>query len=159
MDDCQTLLLECLACMAAGVGVIACCWRLRRPLRWAQTYDGRITEEGLYDDLPIYGYLRRYMLVLLLGGLVVLLTSASSLVFKLPSIIKWDSCELDTPVEEVGPLLLIFFGIHMSTIAWFETVRRRHGPYRIKALVDDVGKRLWGVAVFLLVAGSLLFVL
>lgn len=148
------LLLECLIGAVAGVGVIASCWRLRRPLDWARTYDARMTEDGLYGDLPIYGYLRRYLLVLLLSGFVVVLGSAVGVILSFG-----DDCRN----RETGPALALFvvlFGIHMSTIAWFETTRHQHAkPYRIQALVDDVRKRLWRIAIVLLVATILPFIL
>ena len=155
--SCMVLLIDCLVGVVAGIGVVACCWRLRRPLQWAQAYDGKITERGLYDDLPIYGYLRRYLLVLLFSGFVVLFTSTLAVILQLPEIVDFKPCGL-TNVQ-----LSILFGlfcVHLSTIAWFETARYQHQkPYRIQALVDDVRKRLWRIAVILLVAASLALVL
>ena len=159
MPSCVALQLECVVGAAAGVVIIACYWRLRRPLRWAQTYDAGITEEGLFDELPIYGYLRRYLLLVLFAGLLVLLTSLARLIGLLVESIPADSCpELDS-VGPVAGLLLFLLGIHLSTIAWFESVKRRHGPYRIKALVDAVGKLLWGLAVLFLIGASLPLIL
>ena len=141
------LLLECLIGAVAGVGVIASCWRLRRPLDWARTYDARMTEDGLYGDLPIYGYLRRYLLVLLLSGFFVVLGSALLVIL----IFIGGNCGNGGTGTALA-LFVVLFGIHMSTIAWFETARHQHGkPYRIQALVDDVRKRLWRIAIVLLV--------
>lgn len=143
--------------MVAGIAVIALCWRLRRPLRLAQTYDAHITEEGLFSALPIYGYLRRYLWAILFAGFVVVLVSTFPVIAVLPDRYP---CPDPDAIKMVASLLLAFFGVHMPTITWFETVKRRHrGGYRIQALVDDVGKRLWGVAALLLVSTGLLYFL
>lgn len=141
--------------MAASIGVIACFWRLRRPVRWAQTYHAHIDEEGLYSGLPIYGYLRRYLLIMLFAGFVALLVSLVFVAVGLTGIIEGRSCErLDAGVAS---LILVIFGVHMSTIAGFE-IGRRHRPVpRIKVVVDELGRRLWGVAVLLLAAVGLLY--
>ena len=138
--------------MAASIGVIACFWRLRHPLRWAQTYHTHIDEKGLYSGLPMYGYLRRYLLIMLFAGFVALLVS---LVFVAVGLVEGRSCP--KPDAGVANLLLVIFGVHMSTIAGFE-FGRRHGPVPpIKVVVDKLGRRLWGVAVLLLAAVGLLY--
>ena len=155
--SCVVLLLDCLIGALAGGGVIAFCWRLRRPLRWARTYDARITEDGLYGELPIYGFLRRYLLVLLFSGFIVLLASLVVVIRELPQIVACKDCGL---THALPPTLFGLFGIHMSTIAWFETTRHQHRkPYRIAELVDDVRKRLWRIAVILLIATGLSIIL
>lgn len=68
MGSCDVLLLDCLIGAVTGIGVIVCFWRLRRPLHLAQTYDADRDEESLYSGLPIYGFLRRYLLVMLFAG-------------------------------------------------------------------------------------------
>lgn len=159
---CGVLLVKCLVGAAAGIGVIAFCWRLRRPLKWAQSYDGQITEDKLYGELPIYSFLRRYLLLLLLSGFVALLISTIPVIWQLKEVVEpSESCELRTADPTVSVLFLLF-GVHMSTIIWFETARhqrRNRKPYRVPRLVDDIRKRLWSIAVILLVAASLLIVL
>ena len=158
---CGVLLLKCLVGAAAGIGVIAICWRLRRPLDWARSYDGRITEDKLYGELPIYSFLRRYLLLLLLSGFVALLISTIPVIWQPKEVVEpSESCELRTADPAVSVLFFVLFGVHMSTIVWFETARHHHRkPYRIPGLVDDIRKRLWSIAVILLVAASLLIVL
>ena len=162
MLDCAVfLLLDCLAGALAGIGLICLCWHIRRPLRLAQHYDVHIKEPGMYSALPIYGYLRRYFLLLVLSGCVVFLVSVVGVVLAILAILDYrDYIELRPVVCRSGGtgapvqgILTLIFAIHVATIAAFETAKRRHdGPYPITALVERVQKRLWGVAVFLLLA-------
>ena len=153
MPSCIGLLLECAASALAGIGIIGLCWRMWRPLELAQRYNKQITEQGMFGALPIYGYLRRYFFVLLLAACVVLLASVVTAALQIPDIQKdLGSCGVfgQAPVLAI---LILFLGIHMATILAFETTKRRHkGPYPIETLVEDVRKRLWGVAVFLMLA-------
>ena len=148
-------LLGCLAGALAGIGIIRLCWRLRRPLELAQYYDAAITEQGMYGALPIYGYLRQYCFVLVLAGCVV---STLSVVAAMRSIANPSLPSSDCPDHTTTPvfnLLILVLGIHMTTIAAFETVKHRHQkPFPIAPLVENVRKRLWGVAIFLLLATS-----
>ena len=155
MSSCTAFFLECLAGALAGIGIIFLCWRMRRPLQLAQHYDRRIVaEQQLYGALPIYGYLRRYFVVLLLAGCVVLLVSVASAVAVILDILDSSTatCPADGVATSVFRVLVLFMGIHMPMIAAFETAKHLHGPYPITALVENVRLRLWGVAVFLLLA-------
>lgn len=153
-SSCPAFFLECLAGALAGVGVVGLCWRLQRPLKLAQHYDPHIDEDGMFRALPIYGYLRRYFLALLLAGCIVFLVStipAILTVFGAPS-----TCPDDGFSSLVLRVLVIFLSVHMPTIAAFERTRRRHrGPFPVTELVETVRKRLWGIAVFLLFAVGL----
>lgn len=154
-DSCPAFLLECLAGALAGIGVVGLCWRLLRPLKLAQHYDPHIDEDGMFRALPIYGYLRRYFLALLLAGCIVFLVSIVPAVGTFLAILDSSSsrCPNDGFSWLILEVLLIFLGVHMSTIAAFERTRLRHrGPYPVKALVENVRKRLWGAAAFLLLA-------
>ena len=149
--SCVGLLLECVASALAGIGIIGLCWHARLPLRLAQRYDAAITDKGMYGALPIYGYLRRYFSILLLAACVVVLVCAVLLIF---IGLEWPEC---TGLEPVTPMVLIIlgllFGIHMTTTLAFETTKRRHTrPYPVETLVKNVRNRLWGVAVFLVLA-------
>ena len=152
MGNCTAFFLECLAGALAGVGIIFLCWRLWRPLLLAQHYGAHIvTEQQLYGALPIYGYLRRYFVVLLLAGCVVLLVSVASAVPAILHILDSSTatCPTDGAATAVFGILVLFMGIHMPMI---EMAKHRHGPYSITSLVENVRMRLWGVAVFLLLA-------
>ena len=155
MSGCFGILLQCLAGAVAGIGTISLCWRMQWPLRLAEHYNVKIgDEQGLYVALPIYGYLRRYFSILLLAGCVVLLISiATSLILASePS-----RCPREGGSVVVG-ILTVFLGAHIPTIAAFEATKRRHQPGQppfVAVLVGDVQKRLYGVAVFLLLAIAL----
>lgn len=151
-DSCVVLLLDCLIGAVVGIGIIACFWRLRRPLRWAQTYDAYVDEEGLYKGLPIYRFLRHYLLVMLLAGFVALTASTIGLISNLLGSLKVDDFACPKPGEQIVSLILVLFGIHMTTIICFETSRRRSLVPRIKEIVDEVRRRLWGVTAVLLIA-------
>lgn len=100
----------------------------------------------MYGALPIYGYLRRYCFILLLAGCVVLLVSVVGAVRAIHA-----KCSSDGVAALVLTILGLLLGIHLPTVAAFETAKHRHRlPYPITALVETVRKRLWGVAVFLL---------
>ena len=155
MSNCA-IALEGLAGALAGIGTIGLCWRLQRPLELAQYYDAQITEQGMYGTLPIYGYLRRYCFILVLAGCVV---STLSVVAAMWSIANPSPSPSDCADHEIATsvfnLLILVLGIHMTTIAAFETVKHRHQkPFPIAPLVENVRKRLWGVAIFLLLATS-----
>ena len=158
MQPCATfLLLENLVGATAGIGLITCCWALRHPLRWAHHYDATMTEAGLFSALPIYGYLRRYLQVMLIAGLVILLASLVTL------IAQWGSCDDLNAVGPICGLLLALAALHLPTIGWFVKDRQGDGSnpqkqYQ-KDLVNAVGRRLWGLAVALLVPAGLLFIL
>lgn len=162
MPDCAVLsLLECLAGALAGIGIICLCWSLWRPLHLAQHY-GVNNEQGMYNALPIYGYLRRYFAVLLLAGCVVLLVSVVSTVPAILAIKDYlgPSRSAECPSGEAAVTVLailgLFLGIHLPTVGVFETTRHRHPKLSpITGLVEDVRRRLWGVAVFLLLAIAL----
>lgn len=141
--------------MAASIGVIVCFWSLRRPVRWAQTYHTHIDEEGLYSGLPIYGYLRRYLLIMLFAGFVALLVSLAFVAVGIVGLVEDRPCE--KPDAGVASLILVIFGVHMSTIAAFEVGRRHRPGAPIKMVVAKLGNRLWGVAVLLLAAVGLLY--
>ena len=154
MSSCVGLLLECVASALAGIGIIGLCWRARLPLRLAQRYDATITDKGMYGALPIYGYLRRYFSILLLAACVVVLVCTVLLIH---IGLEWPKCadraDPKSVTQTVLIILSLFLSIHMTTIATFETIKRRHKePYPIKTLVENVRKRLWGVAVFLVLA-------
>lgn len=155
MPDCPAFFVECLAGALSGIGVIGLCWRLRRPIKWAQHYDPHIDKDGMFRALPIYGYLRRYFLVLLLAGCIVFLVSTVPAVPVILAVLDSPSarCPDDGFSSLVLKVLVIFLSVHMPTIAAFERTKRRHqGPYPVTELVENVRKRLWGVAVFLLLA-------
>ena len=156
MSNCA-IALEGLAGALAGIGTIGLCWRLQRPLELAQYYDAGITEQGMYGALPIYGYLRRYCFILLLAGCVVSTLSIVAAISSIANQISPSSCSDVAPVLN---LLILVLGIHMTTIAAFETVKHRHQkPFPIAPLVENVRKRLWGVAIFLLLATSVVALL
>lgn len=152
---CPGLLLQCFAGLVAGVGTISLCWRLQG-LLIRLTDDLKLDiEKGLYVALPIYSYLRRYFTVLLLAGGVVLLISiaATSLSFASDS----NGCP-SRGGNTVVAILVAFLGTHIPTIAAFEASKRRHRPGLppfVTELVDVVQKRLYGIAVFLLLAIAL----
>ena len=151
MSNCVGPLVECAVSALAGIGIIGLCWRMWRPLKLAQRYNKQITEQGMFGALPIYGYLRRYFSILLLAACVVVLVCAVLLIF---IGLEWPEC---TGLEPVTPMVLIIlgllFGIHMTTTLAFETTKRRHTrPYPVETLVKNVRNRLWGVAVFLVLA-------
>lgn len=153
--SCVALFFDCLIGVVAGIGLIVCCWRLWSPVNWARKYDATITEERLYTGLPIYGYLRRYLLVMLFVGFVAVLTTGIVMVETLFKMRESASC--NSPDWKIANLILALLGIHMPTIIWFETIKRRR-PSLIQRTVDEVGKRLWGVAVLLVATGLLYFV-
>lgn len=148
--DCSGL-LPCFAGAVAGIGIVSFCWGMLRPLRLTQHLAVDISsEEGMYVAMPIYGYLRRYFLILLLAGGVVLLMSIVALVR--------ERCSGNVVTQVVG-ILIVFLGAHLATIAAFETSKRRRRPERppfVARLVENVQKRLYGVAVFLLLAIALI---
>ena len=151
-DRCIGLLLECGASALAAIGVIVFCWRARRPIRLAQYYDAQITELGMYGALPIYGFLRRYFSMLLSAAGVVVLVCVVLLVRVSQECPRSCTC-FGSATRTVFVILSLFLGIHMTTIAAFETTKRRHErPYPIEVLVKNVRKRLWSVAAFLLFA-------
>ena len=152
MSSCTGPLVECAAGALAGIGIIGLCWRAWRPLELAQRYNINMTDEGMYQALPIYGYLRRYFSVLLLAACVVVLVCTVLLIRVVGQ--EWSNCTgLESVTPKVFAILVLFLGIHMATILAFETTKRRHrGPYPIEVLVENVRKRLWGVAVFLMLA-------
>ena len=158
MSNCTALLLilESLVGAAAGIGIIVRCWALRSPLRWAQRLDATMTEDGMFDALPIYGYLRRYLLVILVAGFVILLVSFVPLIFQL--------CGAPVARDPVGAILLLALAIpHLGTIALFFTDRQRGDPGRQlrwkENLVKAVSRHLWGIATVLLVPTGLMFIL
>lgn len=155
MAGCFDILLQCLAGAVAGIGTISLCWRMQVPLRLAEHYDvKRAREQGLYVAMSIYGYLRRYFSILLLAGCVILLLGvATSLILASGP----ESCP-EGFESVVVVILAVFLSAHISTIAAFETAKRRHQPGQppfVAVLVKDVQKRLYGVAVFLLLAIAL----
>ena len=151
MSNCVGPLVECAVSALAGIGIIGLCWRMWRPLKLAQRYNKQITEQGMFGALPIYGYLRRYFSILLLAACVVVLVCAVLLIH---IGLEWPKCADPKSVTQTVLIILsLFLSIHMTTIATFETIKRRHKePYPIKTLVENVRKRLWGVAVFLVLA-------
>lgn len=150
MDSCAIVLVESLVDAAVGIGIIGLCWRLLKPLDWAAKYSGiGITKQGLFQALPIYGFLRRYFLVLLLAGCIVLL--ASIFVAVLAILNSSNFCAEDMGELPVFGVLLSFFSLHFAAIWRFEKATHRHdGPH--PELVENVSRRIWGVAVFLLLA-------
>ena len=159
-SSCVVLLLECLVGAVTGIGIIVCFWRLRLPLHLAQTYDGHRDEEGLYSGLPIYGFLRRYLLVMLFAGFVALLVSMVGAVRSLLPLFEVGSrtCKGFGGISgHVANLVLVLFGIHMTTIGCFETGKRHRPVSRIKETVDEVSRRLWGAAAVLLVTVGVLY--
>lgn len=158
MPSCYASLLGCLIGLAVGIGIIVCFRRLRDPVCLAQTYHVDI-DGGLFTALPIYRYLRRYLLVMLFAGVVAVLVSTVFMVEGLLGVLQImgskNSC--DKPDTGVAGLILAIFGVHMSATTCFE-VGSRHRPVpQVKEVVDKLGRRLWGVAVLLLVAFGLLY--
>lgn len=150
---CVDPLLACLAGALAGIGIISLCWRVRGPLRLAEHYNRYVdNEQEMYAALPIYGYLRRYFFILLLAGCVVLLVSTVPVILALLGGVCPNS-----PAGEVLGILILFLGIHMSTMTAFETTKHPQGrPYPVPVLVKKVRGRLVGVAVFLVLAIGLM---
>lgn len=160
MNSCVVLLLDCLVGAVTGIGVIVCFWRLRLPLHLAQTYDAHIDKDGLFSGLPIYGFLRRYLLLMLFAGFVALLVSMVGVVISLLALFKVGglTCKGFGGISGyVANLVLVIFGIHMTTIACFETDRRHRPASPIKGTVNEVSRRLWGAAAILLVTVGLLY--
>ena len=129
------------------------CWRLRRPLIWAQQYDPKITEDGLFGTLPIYGYLRRYLVAILFAGMAILLMSTIVPIL----VIAIDEC-LSPPATFpplVLSLLVALLFTHLGTIALYEiesAKRREYMSVTTKKLVISLRNRLWASALFLLFA-------
>ena len=156
MAGCYGLLLQCIAGVVAGVGIISLCWRLQG-LLIRLTKDLKLGidgEEGLYVALPIYGYLRWYFSILLLaGGVVLLISFAAALYLAANS----SSCPRGWG-SVVVTILTGFLATHFPTIAAFEKSKRQHRPCLppyVKVLVDIVQRQLYGIAVFLLLAIAL----
>lgn len=152
-DSCMVLLLDCLVGVVAGIGVIVYLWRLQYPLRVAERCHRQVSGK-LYKGLAIYVFLRRYVLVMQFAGFVALLVSAIGLVESLVGLGDGNACK---PTGHVASLILVLFGVHMSTIACFETGKHHDPVPAAKGSVENVGKRLWGVAAILLVTTGLLF--
>ena len=144
-------LLQCFASIVAGMGIISLCWSMLRPLWLIQHFDLDIADkQGMYVALPIYGYLRRYFLILLLAGGVVSLISIVALVS--------DRCTESGP-PAITAILTVLFGTHIPTIGAFEISKRHRRPGQrpfVARLVEHVQKRLYGIAVFLLLAIALI---
>lgn len=150
MNGCEILVLECALGALAGVGVAGICWRIRRPLRWAQQFDHQMTEHGLYKALPIYGFLRRYLLALLFAGLAIILMNTLVLVLVLGS-----ECSMSSRIllQVVLPLLIALLCIHMAAVTLYEMEIAKHRQCRsevMETIVRKLRNRLWGAALFLL---------
>ena len=161
MDSCEKFILGGVICALAGVGVMGICWRLRRPLVWAQQYDKTITEDGLYGVLPIYGYLRRYLVALLFTGAAIFLASVlvPILVF---SFSKLECGTMSRVAQPIFTLLTALLCAHVATIALYEihSFKHRHGKLtKTKRLVENLRNRMWGSALFLLLAVAVLGVM
>lgn len=150
MASCEIVLVESLVDAAVGIGIVSLCWRLLKPLDWAAKYSGvHITKQGMFKALPIYGFLRGYFLILLLAGCIVVLASIFMAVLAILNINEPNCAGMgELPVFGV---LLSFFSLHFAAIWRFEKATHGHdGPH--PELVENVSRRIWGVAAFLLLA-------
>ena len=150
MSSCGNFILGCAFCALAGVGIVGIFWRLRRPLDWAHRYDKQITEDGLYSALPIYRYLRHYLVVLLVAGVSILLMSVL-----LPVLVLATNNCVEPPTEQVHSLLLTLLAAQLTTATIYEikgVKRRQRRSDLMQELVRKLGNRLWGSVIFLLLA-------
>ena len=150
---CPSFILAYVFCALASVGIVGICWRLRHPLDWAQQYDAHITEDGLYGTLPIYGYVRHYLLALLFAGVAILFMSV--LVPILVLVLAMDNNCHEPPTAILQVVLQLLRGLlfaHITTIAFYkiESVKRCKPKSKLmQDLVHNLRNRLWGSGLFL----------
>lgn len=152
-------------CALGGCGITSICWLLWRPLESAEKWDKEVvegTKDVKYIALPIYGYLRRYLVGLLTAGVAIILISVVGTIFAT----VLNNC--DTPsavITWVIPFLLALFCIHITAISIYENDRRKQDiahrermPKKTKEFVKVFRNRLWTSGLLLLlivVAASL----
>lgn len=87
-------------------------WRLRRALQFAETYDVDINQ-GRYESLPIYAYIRHHVHIVLLANIALLIIS---IVLAIRSI-----AQAAPFLGIVSTLLTVLLAVHTAFIACYES--------------------------------------
>ena len=163
MAPCEQLSIVGITCALGGCGIVSICRLLWQPLKSAERWHKDRVEgskEVEYIALPIYSYLRRYLVGLTVVGMAVVLISVAGTVLGTVNNCKDPMMVIDW----IMPLLLALFFTHAATISIYENGRRRQEsafrermPKKTTEFVKTFRNRLWESGLLLLVVIVIVF--
>lgn len=123
-------------------------WRLRRALQFSERHDIGINQ-GRYESLPIYAYIRHHIHIVLFASTTLLIVSVFLAAFSIEC-----HFQVSSFLEIVSTVLTVLLCVHTAFIACYESTnpgKRIIDPY-IRSRIGDFRRWFWINALLLFVS-------